>query len=251
MTTEGNRAGAMALLAERLGRFESLSEEAVRAVGQLAHSVTRVSRHRDAISKGETPSYLYLMLDGWAGRYSLRADGSRRITGFLLRGDFCGIHAVCHAPMDHSIVALTDCTLAKIDLAEMEAVIARHPALGRALWQAKLVDEAILRMWLLNSADAFCTLAHLFCELDARLHPHAPDDQRSFDLPITQEHIGDALGMTGVHINRTMRQLREAGLVSVFQGKVSVPSISALRRAAYFDSRYLTLESADRSAGLR
>ncbi len=223
----------------RLDRLIPLADDDRAAIEQLDFQATRVARHRDVIQKGERPPYLYAVLDGWAARYSLRPDGSRRITGFLLPGDFCGIHAVCHAPMDHAIMALTECTLARVGLAQVESLVAARPVLGRALWYAKLVDEAILRTWLLNSSDAFRTLAHLLCEFDARLHPDAPVGPRRFPWPITQEHLGDALGLTSVHINRVLRQLREAELVEIMQGHLTIRDVGALRRAAAFDASYL------------
>lgn len=225
----------------KLSQLVQLQSGDTDAVELLQFKIAQVARQRDAIARGETVSYLYVVLEGWAARYSLRPDGTRRITGFLLPGDFCGIHAVCHAPMDHAIVALTDCTLAKIELTQVEALVADSPMIGRALWYAKLIDEAILRTWVLNSSDAVRTLAHLLCELDARLH-HGTDIEagpRRFDLPITQEQIGDALGLTSVHINRCFRHLREADLVDITQGRLTIPDVEALRKAAAFDPTYL------------
>lgn len=156
----------------------------------------------------------------------------------MLPGDFCDIHAVCHAPMDHGITALTDCELGQIELHYFEAV-ASTPAIVRALWQAKRADEAILRAWLLNSTDSMRTLAHLFCEIDARLHPGHEGNERSFSLPLTQEQIGDAIGITAVHTNRIVRQLREAGLANIAAGILHIPDVATLRRKASFDPRYL------------
>lgn len=194
---------------------------------------------RDVISREDRPSYLYVVLEGWAGRYNLRPDGSRRITGVMLPGDFCGIHAVCHAPMDHGITALTECEIGQIELHHFNAVASTSPAIVDALWKAKMADEAILRMWLLNSTDAARTLAHLFCEIDARLHPNHQENERSFRFPLTQEQIGDALGITPVHTNRMVRHLREAGLANKAAGVLHIPDVAALRRYGSFDPRYL------------
>lgn len=230
---------SLAPLIDRFKRLTSLTEQDTCALQRLPFALQQVGKYRDAIIKGETPLYLYVILNGWAGRYNLRSDGSRRITSYLLPGDFCGIHAVCHAPMDHSIVALTNCTLARIDLTHFHALIAGSPAIERALWQAKLIDEAILRTWLLNSDDALRTKAHLLCELEARLYPDALDNERKMPLPITQEQLGDALGLTPVHVNRIMRQLRERGLATAQQGTLHIPDLTALRKEASFDPSYL------------
>lgn len=230
---------SLKLFIDKLKGIAPLIESDVQALEHLPFVRQKIRKYRDVIVKGEAPSYLYVMLDGWAGRYTLRSNGSRRITGYLLPGDFCGIHAACHAPIDHSITALTDCTLAKIDLAQFRELTNGSPAINTALWQAKLIDEATLRTWLVNSTDALRTVAHLLCELEARLHPHAADNQRKMGLPITQEQLGDALGITPVHVNRIMRQLRERGLATVHQGVLHIPDIAALRKQASFDPSYL------------
>lgn len=223
----------------RLAQLVALTEDESEAIRGLELKLVSVPRNRTAIGKGETPPYLYAVLDGWAGRFSLRPDGTRRITGFLLPGDFCGIHAVCHSPLDHSIVALTDCTIAKVNLDQLEQLVARFPVVERALWHAKLVDEAILRTWLLNSNDAFRTLAHLFCEFEARLHPCETSGPSRFQLPVNQEHLADALGLTTVHLNRVLQRLRASGLLDLSRKVLTIPDINELRKAAHFDRSYL------------
>lgn len=223
----------------RLTELVELSVDEVNALMNLPFQKQHIRQYREVIHKGERPSYMYVALEGWAGRYNLRPDGTRRITGFLLPGDFCGIHAVCHAPMDHGITALTDCTIARIELPAFEAVASESRLIDRALWKAKLADEAILRTWLLNSTDSTRTLAHLFCEVEARLHPADDATERVFEFPLTQEQIGDAVGITSVHTNRTLRVLREAGLATLSGGVLRLPDLGALRREASFDPTYL------------
>jgi CRP-like cAMP-binding protein len=225
----------------RLTDLADLSPNEVNALRTLPFHKQQVAQYRDVIVKGERPSYMYVVLKGWAGRYNIRPDGTRRITGFLVPGDFCGIHAVCHAAMDHGITALTDCEIAKIELPAFEAAASTSPLINRALWQAKLVDEAILRTWLLNSTDSARTLAHLFCEVEARLHPADEANERTFAFPLTQEQIGDAIGITSVHTNRTLRVLRERGLATLSGAILCIPDLASLRREASFDARYLHL----------
>ncbi|WP_428969912.1 Crp/Fnr family transcriptional regulator [Sphingomonas sp. Xoc002] len=224
---------------QRLAQLVALTEDESEAIRGLEFELVSIPRHRNVIAKGETPSYLYAVLDGWAGRYSLRPDGTRRITGFVVPGDFCGIHAVCHSPLDHAIVALTDCVIAKVSLGQLEQLVARFPVIGRALWHAKLVDEAILRIWLLNSSDAFRTLAHLLCEFEARLHPGETSGSRQFQLPVNQEHLADALGLTPVHLNRVLQRLRASGVIDLSRKVLTIPDINELRKAAHFDCSYL------------
>ena len=209
------------------------------ALQSLTYEVATVERHRDILRVGDRPTFVYVILEGWAARYSLRKDGSRRITGFLLPGDFCGIHAVTSSPMDHALIALTTCKVGKIAGSEMDRLIEAAPVIVKALWRAKLTEEAILRMWLLNSEDAQRSLGHLLCELHARAHHAGLVEKGMCDVPLTQQDIGDALGITAVHTNRMLQQLRELRLVEFSHSKLMLPDVEALRRASSFDPAYL------------
>lgn len=162
----------------------------------------------------------------------------------MLPGDFCGIHAMADEPMDHAIAALTDCTVARVRTGAIEDAAACSPEIAKALWRAKLADEATLRTWLLNSHDAARALAHLLCELHARADAMGLVHDRRFGAPLTQEHIGDALGITSVHVNRMVKLLRTSGLAEVANGKVIVPDVEALRRFCGFSPAYLHLPAA-------
>ncbi len=198
-----------------------------------------VARRADILSLRDRPSFAFVVLSGWAARYGVRADGSRRITGFLLPGDFCGIHAVSTAAMDHAILALTDCEIGRIHRSELERLSMLSPTIDNALWHSKLVEEAILRKWLLNSADAYQAIAHLLCELHARAGAVGLVQDRRFHLPLTQEELGDAVGITPVHTNRVIQRLRGEGLITFAYGDLLIEDVAALRRAGQFDPDYL------------
>lgn len=227
----------------KLSASVDLSQSEVSALSALPFIAKTTAQDRNAISKGERPTFLYVVLEGWAGRYDVRPDGSRRITGFLLPGDFCGIHATCYAALDHGITALSTCTVARIDLADFQAVVSTSRSIERAIWQAKLTEEAILRMWLLNSVDAARTVAHLFCEIDARLHAGDSTNKRNFHFPLKQEQIGDAVGITPVHVNRMLATLRRKGLATLVKRTLTIPDVQALRKEASFDPAYLHTRS--------
>lgn len=222
----------------RLAHPDKLDHELVRAI---PWSSVTIKRGNDILRQGNRPDNAYIIESGWAARYSVRRNGSRRITGFMLPGDFCGIHAMTGEAMDHAIIALTECKVDQVLVSVIEEAVAVSPAIGRALWRAKLTDEAILRMWLLNSQDSEMALAHLICELHARLDAIGAVQDNSFRLPVTQEHIGDALGITAVHTNRMMKQLRLSGLINFKGHVVFVPDINALRSACSFSAAYLHL----------
>lgn len=230
--------------AKRLRDLAGLSGGEIEAIRAMPWSTVTVRRARDILSLGDRPDYLYVIEDGWGARYGVRSDGSRRITGFMLPGDLCGIHAITDEAMDHAIVALTDCRVARVGNGAIADAVASSPAIAQALWRAKLADEATLRTWLLNSHDAAEALAHLICELHARADAIGLVHDRRFRAPLTQEHIGDALGFTSVHVNRMVKLLRTSGLTEVASGEVIVPDVEALRRFCGFSPAYLHLPAA-------
>lgn len=223
----------------RLSRLATLSRDDESAISRLPHRIWKEPKHRDIIERGFTPSFLYVVLEGWAGRYAIRPRGSRRISNLLLPGDFCCINALCRAPLDHSVAAMSDCTVALIEISDLEPLIATIPALNLALWREKLVEDAMLRMNLLNSSDAFRSLAHFICELDYRLPHEESKVGRRILMPITQEDVGDLLSLTAVHTNRMFRRLRGDGLIRVERGAIDIPDVKALQRVARFDPTYL------------
>lgn len=230
---------------KRLGLSRQLSSFDFDILQSLAWSVIQVKRGRDILSIGDRPGFVYIIESGWAARYGIRRDGSRRITGFMLPGDFCGIHAVTEEPLDHAITALVDCNVGRIQKAEIERAVAASSAIGKALWRAKLMDEAILRMWLLNSQDSVHSLAHLICELYARSDAIDEVQDGRLLVPLTQEQLGDALGITPVHTNRMMKQLREAGLIENLPKEIRIANIDALRAYCSFSPHYIHLPERD------
>ncbi|WP_210357322.1 Crp/Fnr family transcriptional regulator [Sphingomonas beigongshangi] len=224
---------------KRMQQLAELTERDKAAIQALPWSTDRTYRGRDILSVGDRPDYLYVVVSGWAARYGLRRDGSRRITSFMLPGDFCGIHSVAEIAMDHAIVAITDCQVARVRKSYIEQAIHGSPELSKALWHAKAADEAILRMWLLSSRNAEQAVAHLLCELHARMDSFGGVDQGQFELPITQEHIADALGITAVHTNRMLRRLVQAHLIHYGDGRLCIPDLAKLRHHCAFSIGYM------------
>ena len=224
---------------KKLAILSTLSAADLRAIERLEVDLLKIGRRRPIITEGDLPDYIYVLLAGWAARYELRSDGSRRITGFLIPGDFCGIHAVCHAAMDHSIIALTKCEIGCIPIDAVADVIRHHPAINLALWRAKLIEEAILRKWLLFSTNARATVAHLLCELYVRAAIIGLADNGRCEVPLTQEEVGDALGLTAVHVNRVLRRLPESGSVELAHQELLIKDAKRLTHEARFDRAYL------------
>ncbi|MGF1626373.1 MAG: Crp/Fnr family transcriptional regulator [Alphaproteobacteria bacterium] len=205
----------------------------------------QVGAHEDLIQECEPPGHVNLILEGFACRYKTLADGRRSIVAFFVPGDFCDLHVAILGQMDHSIGTITPCTVAAIPRATIEMLI-REPRIVRALWWATLVDAAILREWLASMArrPSDQQLAHLLCELLLRLRAVGHANGNSYPLPVTQEELADTLGISAVHVNRMLQQLREDGLI-VLQGRtLTIPDVDRLMEFADFDPTYLHLKDA-------
>ena len=209
---------------------------------RMLTDVRSFDRRRDIISEGTRPDFVHLMIEGWSCRYAIVKDGSRQITALLAPGDFCDAHITISEHMDHSIATLTKARVAFISKSLMMEV-AERPTLTKALWWASLVDEGVLRAWIVNMGrrDAFDRIAHLVCELHARLENVGLVRDNEFKLPLTQEDLGDALGLTQIHVNRSLRLLREKGLMTFAHQTIVVTDIATLRKVAGFDPSYLHL----------
>lgn len=228
-------------MAGRLGRLGRLDDHDHQLALTLPEKIIVVKRNRQILGFDDRPEHIYIIKDGWAARYNIRTDGSRRITGIMRPGDLCGIHAITGEAMDHAIIALSECTVGHIHKTAMTAAIAASPKIGEALWRSKLVDEATLRVWLLNSQSADHALAHLICELHSRAQAIGDTPMTRFKTPLTQEVLGDALGISSVHVNRMLRQLREAGLADIDHGEVIIHDLTKLHAFCRFSDRYLYL----------
>ena len=232
-------------LLQKLETVESLSDAERSAAVALCDDVRTIARHKDIVSEGDRPRHIHIILRGWAARYSIVPDGGRCITAFLLPGDFCDIHVTTLDVMDHSIIAITDCEVAFVPTDQIDEITRSTPVLTRALWRSTLIDESILRQWLVNSnrRDAVDTIGLLLCELYARLELVGLVNDNRLKLPLTQEHLGDATGLTAVHVNRKIRDLREQRLLTISDGELHLPDIPSLAKYCKFDPQYLHLKN--------
>jgi CRP-like cAMP-binding protein len=208
-------------------------------------NVIKDIRHLSAgthlIRKGDRAHDVHLLLEGWAARYDIVPDGGRSITAFLLPGDVLDQHVTVLGEMDHSIVTLTDATVAFLPNGRLESVAVRRPLIASALWWSTLVDAAVLRAWLVNIGrrGAFEAIGHLLCELHARLARVGFSTNTDFELPLTQEEVADALGLTPTHVNRMLKRLREEGYITLRQNKLVILDVGKLQAATGFESSYL------------
>ena len=230
-------------LAHRLDAFTRLSPDDKAAIAQLSKVARVVQPRRDLIREGETPKFVHLMVDGWACRYKTLPDGRRQIVAFFIPGDFCDLNVYILKEMDHSIGAITRLSVADISREDMDALTTRHPRITQGLWWEALVNAAIQREWTLNLGQrtAHERIAHLLVELHMRLKTVGLTQNGSCDFPLTQTDIADATGLTAVHVNRTLQELRRDELIVLERRQLTIPDIRKLIDAAMFNPNYLHL----------
>lgn len=229
-------------LFKKLAAVAELDQEDCRAIERLSQDVRSFERGREIIGEGERPDCLHLMIDGWTSRYKTLRNGSRQIVGFMIPGDFCDLHVQVLGAMDHTILAMNECQVAFIPCEEFEKLTSEGARLTRALWWTTLVDEAVLREWILNTGrrGAYEAAAHLMCEMHFRIEQVGlVTGQDELALPLTQEDLGDTLGITSVHTNRVLKRLRNEGLVSLREKVLTIHDLEGLREAAGFDPHHL------------
>ena len=248
--TSSAKPGPGALI-RKLSAAETLTYHDHGVLAELCSHPKSIGAGRDIIRAGDPPSDVHLVLDGFAYRYKILPEGNRQILAVLLPGDFCDLHVAILGEMDHAIATLTPCTMVDIPAATIRDLTENHPRITRALWWATLVDEGILREWLagMGQREAPERMAHLFCELLLRLQLVGAADDDSYDLPLTQTDLGDVLGMTSVHVNRTLRHLRELDLVELKRRRLTIRDVVRLKAYCSFDPVYLHQRLSQTAAG--
>ena len=207
-------------------------------------NVRDVPARRDIVREGEKPRAVNVVLEGWACRYKQLPDGRRQVVSFFLPGDLCDANIFILKEMDHSIGAITAVRYAEILPADFEDLMAQSPRVTQALWWHELVTAAVQREWTTNVGQrtAFERIAHLFCELFLKLQQVGRTNGTSCDFPLTQIDIADATGLTSVHVNRTLQELRREGLIELANKRLTIPDLAALMNVAMFNPNYLHLD---------
>lgn len=220
----------------------SLTDEDRALLAEVTSKARSVPSRTDLISEGDVPTDVHLIMSGYACRYKVLPDGRRQIMAIFVPGDVCDLHVQILGEMDHSIGTLSDATVVDISPPRIDAFIT-NPRINRGLWWMTLVDEGTLREWLVSMGqrDAAEQMAHVFCELHLRLRSVGLAKGDSFDLPGNQDDLADLMGVTSVHVNRTLALLREKELITLARGRLSIPNVDRLRAFGGFDPNYLHL----------
>ena len=189
-----------------------------------------------------------LILSGLMCRFKDLPNGLRQVTALHVAGDFADLHSFTLKKLDHNVGTMTPCKVAIVPHDRLRMLTEKFPHLTRLLWFSTNLDAAIHREWevSLGRRSAQERMAHLFCEMDVRLEVVGLASNGSYDLMLTQEELAECLGNTPVHVNRTLQQLREQGLLEFRGGKVTIHDRTGLRHVALFDANYLYVEKQPR-----
>lgn len=215
------------------------------AVRSLPFKLRTVAASQYIVREGQVPKRCGLICEGFAYRQKLTVDGNRQIAMVLVPGDLIDLQNLFLTESDHDIQALTAVTLAELPIEALTQIVRDHPGISRALWTDSLVESSIAREWLLNVGrrNARTRIAHLLCEFQTRLSAIGEGEQDGYELPMTQEQLGDALGLTPVHVNRMLQGLERDGLINRHQRRVKVEDWNRLKAAGQFNPRYLHLDN--------
>lgn len=231
-------------LVHKLASIHPLTDAELHGVAALPTQVRPIQAGQDIVHEGDKPSRCCIILEGFACRHKIAGeDGRRQIMAFHVPGDMPDLMSLHLRVMDNSLGMLTTGKTAFVDHQPLRELIGNHPRIGDALWRDTLIDAAVGREWLVGVGrrDAYTRIAHLLCEMFRRMEAVGLADGMSISLPLTQQTISDAVGLSPVHVNRVVQQLRGAGLIGWKGGVLQVLDWEELHRAGEFDPTYLHL----------
>lgn len=237
-------------LAARLASLSPIGPEEQAALHGLAGAIIQVAAGVDLVPPGEQARHVHFVVEGLVGRFAQFSDGARQITALHIPGDAADLHAVVRPGVAPPLQALVTTTLVRVPIGEMAALAQERPAIAKAFWAYCAVDAAVLERWAANLGRraAIQRMAHLLCEIGLRCEQSGRGDRRNFALPLTQPQLGDALGLTPVHVNRTLKTLRGEGLIATAARNFQIRDWERLAALGDFDAAYLVLEDAVRCA---
>ncbi len=221
------------------------AEDEARLAG-LVQGVRQVGARGDIVLEGEEARGLVLVLEGWVCNYRQLENGKRQIVSLFVPGDLCQPFGILPRFLDHSLGAITPVTLAQVPLHAIQAAAQASPRIAEALWWDLLVAAAIdrERVVSLGRRTAAERLGHLLCELHVRLTMVGLADETGYDLPVTQGDLADLLGLSTVHVNRSLQDLRGAGLITLKGRRLAFRNLQGLRAVSFFDTTHLHLDEA-------
>lgn len=228
----------------KLESLTDLTPDAKAAILELKMTVRLIAADQDIVSIGEVPTESCFILEGYAFRYKILADGGRQIMSLHLVGDMPDLQSLHVVRMDYSLATLVPTRVALIQHSDLLELMRRHESIWIALWRDSLIDSAIFREWLVSASrrSAHQRVAHRFCEVAVRTRAVGLNTGDTYPWPFTQSEFADAVGLTDVHVNRVLRDMRRDGLITVDRRIFTVLDWPALKALAQFDPAYLRVE---------
>jgi CRP-like cAMP-binding protein len=231
-------------LLRKLESIADLADEDRQAILNLPASVRVVEPDTDIVRDGDRATECCLILEGFTCRYKLLPDGKRQITGFYIPGDIPDLQSLFLHTLDNSLGTFVRTRVAMISHQTLRTLFRRYPRLGEIFWRDSFIEGAIFREWMvgLGRRSGYQRMAHLLCELQMRLRAVGLAQDNGYELPLTQNEIGDALGLSTVHVNRVLQDLRNDGLIVLRGGVLRILDWEGLKSASEFDLTYLHLD---------
>ncbi|WP_315986470.1 Crp/Fnr family transcriptional regulator [Microvirga sp. Mcv34] len=237
-------------LIRRLESITDLSQSEKDALLHLPLMLREFAADQVIVREGDHPSESCLVISGMAFRFKMTEDGKRQIMSFHIAGEIPDLQSLHLRTMDHGLSTLTPCKLAFISHRSLRSLFQQHPRLSEVFWRETLIDAAIFREWVVNVGrrPAPARMAHLLCELFLRHKAVGLVTDHAFEFPITQSEMADALGLSNVHVNRTLQELRARGLIGEQGHLLKILDWEGLKQAGEFDPTYLHQEPGDEAA---
>jgi CRP-like cAMP-binding protein len=234
---------ALQLFVDRLTSRSILTNEERSAILSLEGRVTQFAAHTDFVRFSEEVDHCCLVVDGLVGRFGQNSDGLRQITCFHIPGDMADLPSVVSPKSGWGLAALTKTTILRLPHAAIRGIAASYSGIAEALWRDTVADGSIFSEWVVNVGrrDAIARISHLFCEMAIRCERAGQGDRHAFPLPVTQADLGDATGLTSVHVNRTLMELKARSIVTARAGRVAVHDWDQLVSTGNFDDAFMLL----------
>lgn len=229
----------------KLNIFASLSPEEASAIGLVCSDIVELPAHRAIAREDEPAINVFLLLEGFVARHKMLPSGRRQILAFMTPGDTCDVGVTLLARRDHSLTTLAPSRLARVSDVALDHLMAEYPKIRAAFRWATLIEEGTAREWILNlgAREAVGRMAHVFCEVYYRLNALGLANGLNYELPLTQQDLADTIGISSVHANRTLQELRRRKLISFGDRRLNIRDLKGLEEVAQFEPTYLHLDA--------
>jgi CRP-like cAMP-binding protein len=230
-------------LIRKLVSISPLTADERQCLATLPLTSKSLPADQDIVREGDRPSECCLVVEGFVCRYKLTESGKRQIFSFHLPGDIPDLQSLHLQVMDHSVMTLTPSKVAFIPHENLKTLMHECPRIADVMWRDTLIDAAVFREWMvgIGRRSAATRIAHVLCEILVRMRAVGLGDGHSCDLPVTQAELGDALGLSTVHVNRSLQELRAMGLITLKGSRLTVENWDGLKEEGEFDPTYLHL----------